>query len=81
MVSRPLSYYPSDVNAADVKALSLEEKLQMMEALWDDLRERFEQTEISPEQKALLDHRRARVREGATQLRDWDSVKMSIGKA
>jgi hypothetical protein len=35
MVSRQPLYYLSQVNAADVKALSLEEKLQIMEALWN----------------------------------------------
>jgi hypothetical protein len=60
--------------------MSIEQKLQVMEVIWNDLRERFDQKEISAEQKALLDRRRARVQQGAAQLHDWDSVKMSIGK-
>jgi putative addiction module component (TIGR02574 family) len=73
--------YLSPVTPADVKGMSIEQKLQIMEVIWNDLREQFDQKEISAEQKALLDRRRTRVQHGAAQLRDWDSVKMSIGKA
>ena len=65
----------------EVKALPIERKLQIMEAIWEDFRDRFERLEIPKEQKDLLDHRRARVREGAAQLLDWDSVKGTIGRA
>ena len=64
----------------EVKALPVERKIQIMEAIWEDFRERFERSEISPEQKELLDRRRARVREGAAQLLDWDSVKGTLGR-
>lgn len=64
----------------EVKALTVERKIQIMEAIWEDFRERFERSEISPQQKELLDRRRARVREGAAQLLDWDSVKGTLGR-
>lgn len=64
----------------DVKALPLDRKIQLMEALWEDLRERFERLEVSPQQKDLLDRRRARVKQGAAQLLDWDAVKGTIGR-
>ncbi len=67
------------MTAEEVKALPIERKLQIMEALWEDLRERFDRLEPSPQQKELLDHRRARVRQGAAQLLDWESVKGTIG--
>jgi putative addiction module component (TIGR02574 family) len=63
-----------------VKALPIEQKIQIMEAIWEDFRERFEQLEISQEQKELLDRRRARVEKGEARLVDWDSVKGTIGK-
>ena len=72
--------YCDGMTVEDVKALPIGRKIQLMEALWEDLRERFERLEVSPQQKALLDHRRARVQEGAAQLHDWDSVKSSIGR-
>ena len=64
----------------EVKALTVERKIQIMEAIWEDFRERFERSEISPQQKELLDRRRARVREGAAKVLDWDSVKGTLGR-
>lgn len=68
------------MTAEDVKALPIDRKIQIMEAIWEDLRDRFERSDISQQQKDLLDHRRARVREGAAQLLDWDAVKGNIGR-
>jgi hypothetical protein len=48
---------------------------KIMEAIWEDFRNRFDRLDVSPQQKELLDRRRARVREGAAQLLDWESVK------
>jgi hypothetical protein len=64
----------------DVRGLPVERKIQIMEAIWEDFRERFERSEISPQQKQLLDRRRARVREGAARLLDWDCVKGTLGR-
>ncbi len=63
------------MTAEDVRTLPVERKIQIMEMIWEDLRERFERSEISPQQKDLLDRRRARVREGMARLLDWDAVK------
>ncbi len=68
------------MTAEEVKTLPLEQKIQIMEAIWEDLRDRFDRMEIEPEHKQLLDQRRARVREGKAQLRDWDAVKGTIGR-
>ncbi len=68
------------MTAEDVRALPIELKIQIMEAIWEDFRDRFERSEISPEQKRLLDRRRARVREGAARLLDWDAVKGTLGR-
>ena len=65
----------------EIKRLPIEQKIQMMEALWEDLRQRFERSEIPESVKRLLDERRDRVRSGQAQLRDWDSVKGSLGGA
>lgn len=69
------------MTAEDVRTLPVERKMQIMEAIWEDFRERFERSEISPQQKQLLDHRRARVREGVAQLLDWDAVKGTLGRS
>lgn len=68
------------MTAEDVRTLSVERKIQIMEAIWEDFRERFERTEISPEQKQLLDRRRERVRNGEAQLLDWDAIKGTLGR-
>mgnify|MGYP006451311315 CR=1 FL=1 len=64
----------------EVKQLPLRQKLRIMEAIWEDLRERFEAIEVSPEVKALLDKRRARVRDCESALLDWDDAKTRIGR-
>ncbi len=68
------------MTAEEVKAMPVSQKLQIMEAIWVDLRERFEHLEITPQIKELLDQRCARVRDGSGQLLDWDSIKGSIGR-
>ena len=68
------------MKAPDVKSLPVDQKLQIMEAIWEDFRERFDRLDVPQEQKDLLDSRRARVREGAAQLLDWDTVKGTIGR-
>lgn len=61
------------MTAEEVKALPMERKLQIMEAIWEDLRDRFDRLEIPQHQKDLLDQRRARVREGTVRLLDWEN--------
>jgi putative addiction module component (TIGR02574 family) len=68
------------MTAEDVKALPVERKIQIMEAIWEEFRDRFERLDVPQQQKELLDHRRARVREGSAQLLDWESVKGTIGR-
>lgn len=68
------------MTAQEVRTLPTEEKFQIMETLWEDMRERFETAEISPQLRDLLRDRRARVEKGEARLLDWDSVKFSIGR-
>lgn len=68
------------MTAQDVRALPLNEKILIMEALWEDLRARFDRIDVSPAQQELLDRRRARVEEGTDTLLDWDAVKSTIGR-
>ena len=64
----------------EVKGLPVHENLQIMEAIWEDFRDRFDRMDIPQQQKDLLHLRRARVREGVAQLLDWESVKGTIGR-
>jgi hypothetical protein len=65
----------------EIKALPMAQKHQIMEAIWEDLRDRFEQADLPQRLQDLLDQRRARVREGSAQLLDWDAAKARIGRA
>ena len=67
------------MTAEEVKALPVDQKIRIMEAIWEDFRDRFDRMEIPKELKELLDRRRARVREGTAKLLDWESVKGTIG--
>ena len=69
------------MSVAKVLQLPLNERLQIMEAIWADLRGRAEGLGIPQDQKDLLDARRARVGAGEARILDWDSVKHSIGRA
>jgi putative addiction module component (TIGR02574 family) len=68
------------MTAEEIRILPIAEKCQIMEMIWEDFRERVEKFELSPEHKALLDERRARVTNGDAKLRKWDDVKSSIGR-
>ena len=68
------------MTAEEVKALPIGRKIQIMEAIWEDFRDRFDRLDVSQQQKGLLDRRRARAREGTAQLLDWESVKGTIGR-
>jgi putative addiction module component (TIGR02574 family) len=65
---------------ADIKALPLAEKIQIMETLWEEFRSNYDESEISLEMKNLLDQRRQRVRSGESTLVDWETVKNKIGR-
>jgi putative addiction module component (TIGR02574 family) len=63
------------MTAEDVKALPTDRKIQIVEAIWEDFRDRFDRLDVPQRQKDLLDGRRARAREGAAKLPDWESVR------
>ena len=65
----------------EVKGWPMAQKIQVMEAIWEDLRDRFERVPPSPRVQDLLDRRRDRVREGAALVLDWERVKSTIGRA
>jgi prepilin-type N-terminal cleavage/methylation domain-containing protein/prepilin-type processing-associated H-X9-DG protein len=62
----------------EIKSLPVAQKLQIMEAIWEDFRSQFEQFDAPGQLKELLDRRRARVQDGSAQLLDWDEVKSTL---
>ena len=58
--------------------MTLEEKLRMMEALWDELCRREEDVPVSQWHKDLLDERQRLVQEGKARFVDWETAKQQI---
>ncbi len=67
------------MSIAEIRQLPLPEKLQIMEALWEDLRSRAADVPVPDWHKHLLDARRQAVAESREQVFDWDDVKNSLG--
>lgn len=65
---------------AEVKAMSIGQKVRIMETLWQDMQEHFESMPIPDDVKKLLDARRARVAQGDASLLNWDVVKAALGR-
>jgi putative addiction module component (TIGR02574 family) len=68
------------MTATEVSSLTIQEKFQLMEQLWMELRSRVETAGIPAEHKRLLDERRRKVEAGESQLHEWDQVKHTIGR-
>jgi putative addiction module component (TIGR02574 family) len=66
------------MSIAEVKRLPLAEKLQIMEAIWDDLRAQAERVPVPQWHRDLLDERRKAVEEGREELLNWDKIKDSL---
>jgi len=68
------------MSVADIQRMPLAEKLQLMEALWDDLRSHVKESPIPEWHKELLDERRKAVESGKEEVLEWDDVKDTIGR-
>jgi len=64
----------------EIKTLPTDEKVRIMEAIWEDMREHYEEAPISQDVIDLLQERQARVERGEARLLDWDKVKFAIGR-
>ena len=64
----------------EISSLSTREKLQLMEALWDDMRQKAGESVIPKDHQKTLEARWARVQSGETELLDWDDIKETIGR-
>ncbi len=67
------------MSIAEIRELPLAEKLQIMEAIWEDLRSHADQVLVPQWHKDLLDERRRAVEAGRDEVLDWDTVKDSLG--
>ena len=60
--------------------MTLEEKLRVMEALWDNLCRNDESLPVHQWQKDLLDERERLVKDGKAQFVDWETAKKRIAQ-
>ena len=67
------------MSIGEIQQLPLSEKLQIMEAIWEDLRLHADQVAIPQWHKDLLDARRKAVDENREEILEWDEVKHSLG--
>ena len=63
-----------------LKEMTLQEKLDAMESLWDDLVRTPEAIESPAWHKEVLDERFRKLKEGKTQFIDWETAKEALRK-
>jgi hypothetical protein len=63
-----------------IENMTIEEKLQAMEALWADLCQHEEALPVYDWQKKILDEREKLIAEGKTRFLDWEESKKRIEK-
>lgn len=68
------------MSTIELSKFSLREKLQIMESIWEDLRNHVDRLEVPQSHKDILDERRRRIDSGEAKIYSWDDVKHSIGK-
>lgn len=64
----------------EIGHLSREEKLRIMEAIWEDLSRDAEQVESPDWHREVLDETERRLRAGQESVRDWSEAKRELRK-
>jgi len=67
------------MSITEIHQLPLNEKLQIMEAIWEDLRSNADQVPVPDWHRELLDQRQKAVEIGAEKIYDWDEIKHTLG--
>ena len=63
-----------------LKDMTIREKLEVMESLWEDLARTPEVIESPAWHQTVLDERRQRVADGTARFVDWETAKKDIRK-
>ena len=63
----------------EILDLTKEEKLELVQTLWDNISEEY-QPDISSEQLKIIKERLVRIDTGETKLLDWDEIKKEYRK-
>jgi len=61
-----------------IDQMTIEEKLRVMEAIWDDLCQHEEAVPVHQWQKDILEQRERLVEQGKAQFVDWETAKKNI---
>jgi len=69
------------VSVADVLALPVEERIRLVEAIWDSIAEVPEQVELSPDQAAELDRRLAEYEKNPSEGSPWQKVRARLERS
>lgn len=60
--------------------LNREEKIELVQELWDDISSAPPSTDISDEHKKILEETLSRIEDGKSQFSMWEDVKVKYGK-
>jgi putative addiction module component (TIGR02574 family) len=66
------------INLSEVMKLPVQERIRIVEAIWDSVAEHPEQIELMPWQTEELDRRFAAYQENPSEGIHWDEVKRRI---
>lgn len=72
--------YAACMSTIELSQLTLREKLQIMQTIWEDLRSQVDRFGVPQSHQDTLDERRRRVESGEAKLFNWDQAKHEIGK-
>ncbi len=64
----------------EILNLSKEEKIELVQALWDDIASDKSEHLIPKEHKKLLEQTLRRITEGESQFKEWNEIKEKYGK-
>jgi hypothetical protein len=67
-------------DAIDISRLSREEKLRVMEAIWEDLSREAEQVESPQWHREALEETERRFQSGQEKVVDWQDAKKELRK-
>jgi hypothetical protein len=74
--------YILDVTALEqIQKMPFNEKLRIMEAIWDDISRAETDLEVAQWHKELLDERERLIAEGKARFLEWDDAKKKIKEA
>ena len=64
----------------EIDQMTIQEKLQAMEALWDDLCHHEEAVPVQQWQKDILDEREELIEKGQARFTEWEEAKKRIAR-